>query len=333
MGTVVFLLILTFILFRKYGFFAAALFGYCSIGATFVSLCPLFPWYPLQLTTWIFFQELSTQSLLFIIIVVLSIMFTPKESIFKWLDGFVIVALISSLIISYKYLNHENLIYGILSNSGEDATFIGLVQPYMWTKKRFRPLLVVTLTAILMARSSTGFGLVVLQLTFLGSLLFKPIFDKIVYLIISIVVWPFTGKVLLGDKLLNNDGRFHVWALTWDFFKSTTNPWTGLGAASFRVFMPEFQLKNGIPDMFLWAHNDLLQTLFEYGIIGVSLMMGLYFLMLYRSKGRPWVFVTLLSMLIGAFLQMPFRLMLLALFYALMCRISLRPKELDSIYG
>lgn len=311
-GSIAFVLLFSYIIANRVNLLVGILFGYCAISAINFS---------------------AYETLVFMFVVIIPILITTKEYLRSWLDGFVIVGLISSAIILYHFFHRDNLIYGILSNSGEDATYLGLIIPYIWSQNRWRKCILLVGPCILLAHSSTGFALLALQLFLIGAFKIKGRLHKSIYTIIAAVIIPLSGKLILGDKLLNNDGRYTIWQLTFETFKKFTTHltmFTGFGAGSFSTIMLQLQAKQIHP--FLWAHNDFLQVLFEYGIVGLILTFCLYFTMLWKSRNSGWIMATLLSMFIGAFIQMPLRLMPTALFYALMCRISLRVEEGNSIY-
>ena len=64
-------------------------------------------------------------------------------------------------------------------------------------------------------------------------------------------------------------GRTFIWAVAWE--EALKSPWLGHGFYSFRFVIP------AIGTFEPWqAHNELLQQFFSYGMIGVALVVGLY---------------------------------------------------------
>ncbi len=106
--------------------------------------------------------------------------------------------------------------------------------------------------------------------------------------------------VIKPTKLLDNS-RFKAWPLFFDYWSETANPYLGWGAGSFPFYGPKTQIvKNFMVEKqadgsllgswFLWAHNDWLQILLEFGIIGAVLSLLVYFKLLRMSYRRPALF-------------------------------------------
>lgn len=69
------------------------------------------------------------------------------------------------------------------------------------------------------------------------------------------------------------DGRWelsrpHVWRAGWEIWQ--TSPWMGTGAASFQVLFDGFRPR-GFGDDPIWTHNEYLNTLSDYGVVGLVL--------------------------------------------------------------
>jgi exopolysaccharide production protein ExoQ len=72
-----------------------------------------------------------------------------------------------------------------------------------------------------------------------------------------------------GNHLETLTGRTYIWAVAWE--EAMKSPWIGHGFYSFRFVIP------AIGTFEPWqAHNELLQQFFCYGIIGVTIVVGLY---------------------------------------------------------
>ena len=91
--------------------------------------------------------------------------------------------------------------------------------------------------------------------------------DFIVAPILMIPAWLFRTSLLAGM-----DDRIHAW---WRYMHAWSHsPWTtitfGAGPGSFAwISMMVDEMK---PPVFLYMHNDFLQILFEYGIVGLVLL-------------------------------------------------------------
>jgi O-antigen ligase len=88
------------------------------------------------------------------------------------------------------------------------------------------------------------------------------------------------GYLTQGAGLYSSPGRLRMWAAYMDWWLANASPWFGAGPGSFNwigplTFMDEYQ--------YYWMHNDWLQILFEYGIIGLALSLAILVKLL-RSK-------------------------------------------------
>ena len=93
------------------------------------------------------------------------------------------------------------------------------------------------------------------------------------------------GNVGLTIENADSDARYLATQATWDMAQD--NLWTGWGAGSFRYGFPKYQKR--IPELFHtryrekhgwlgqkifhFAHNDILQFIAEYGVIGASILL------------------------------------------------------------
>lgn len=72
-----------------------------------------------------------------------------------------------------------------------------------------------------------------------------------------------------GDQAETLTGRTGIWLVTFGFI--TEQPWFGHGLHSFRAILPAFG------EFEPWhAHNELIQLLFAYGVVGVAIVACLY---------------------------------------------------------
>lgn len=77
-------------------------------------------------------------------------------------------------------------------------------------------------------------------------------------------------------EFLSNSGRFHLWAQIWQWYWHRHRIWFGYGPGSFLEYGPNITQAIEAPDFytlyFIFAHNEALQFLFEYGIVGIVLL-------------------------------------------------------------
>lgn len=106
--------------------------------------------------------------------------------------------------------------------------------------------------------------------------------------------------------LLNPSGRFQVWAQAIDYFQAMANPITGFGPGSTGEILPRLQLQAGkTHSIFGWMHSDWIATLFETGWVGLSLITATYGVALWKARGYPALFSSLVALGIVSFGQMP----------------------------
>lgn len=101
----------------------------------------------------------------------------------------------------------------------------------------------------------------------------------------------FPGALLLGvgamftPYFLSDSGRFNIWKASIHWWWTNANHWVGTGNGTFFTIGPMVQFINHIDPhvLFIWTHNDWLQTLIEQGYIGAILFLGLFGQCLYRA--------------------------------------------------
>lgn len=78
----------------------------------------------------------------------------------------------------------------------------------------------------------------------------------------------------------------------YNWYAQNINLWLGSGAGSFKFYGPFIQdhEKYMVGRWWLWAHNDWLQILLEYGRIGLTLSIATFAILLKKSFDRPLIF-------------------------------------------
>lgn len=91
------------------------------------------------------------------------------------------------------------------------------------------------------------------------------------------------GLILVGlggifmPHLLDTSGRFPMQQMFLSHLWHDFNPVIGAGPGSFPIWSSHYykeKLGYTDPDLWMWAHSDLLQLLFEYGVIGLFFVTG-----------------------------------------------------------
>lgn len=107
--------------------------------------------------------------------------------------------------------------------------------------------------------------------------------------------------------------RFKIWEFTLDR-SLRFSPIIGSGIGSFKALNIATIQNNGTPIAWGWVHNEGLQALFEFGLIGIAIL-GSYLVKRYKEFGQfksdrilQVLFTSCLSILIISFIQFPFHL-------------------------
>ncbi len=86
--------------------------------------------------------------------------------------------------------------------------------------------------------------------------------------------------------------RYDAWPMFYKYFKDQGDLLFGAGAGSFKYFGPliQDQEKFMMGKWWLWAHNDWLQIIFEYGYVTFALAIATFLGLLIASWRRPFLF-------------------------------------------
>lgn len=205
--------------------------------------------------------------------------------------------------------------YWVQSNPAMDACLSVMVLPLIlgWLKNvRWQVVGVLSFLIVFFvvaSQSSTalmglGAGFATFLLFEFGGMAILPIFVIGLSLI-------FFGVQFLGPEFLNTNGRMHIWQLALTNFWKDVDIFWGAGTGSFSLYGPAYQtierMHSGAfigGDTFVWIHNDWLKVLFENGIAGLSILILLFFTMIYKARKRPALASAIVTYGAVAFTQM-----------------------------
>lgn len=126
------------------------------------------------------------------------------------------------------------------------------------------------------------------------------------------------GLFFKGGDFLSDSGRFEKWTAAIGYLDRDYLFGHGLG--SYFLYGPHIQSMTGIGGaIFVWLHNDVLQIIFETGIVGGILCVASWSMAFFSSKSS-WVRASLMGMIPFAFFNMPSRFFMSALFAAFLFR-------------
>ncbi len=114
----------------------------------------------------------------------------------------------------------------------------------------------------------------------------------------AIIYFPW--KHLLQDHML----RIKMWTTYLGHWWEVAPMFIGFGHDTFRFRGPHFEIEG---KRFAWAHNDWLEFLFDYGFVGLSFALAVYFFLLYRSRSDTKIFSALLGFGVCMFFYSPLR--------------------------
>ena len=139
------------------------------------------------------------------------------------------------------------------------------------------------LFAVIESRSATG-ALVLAAVAISYMTIWKSYFYAIGAAIGCIGVSFF----LQGRELFNDSGRLNAWSAYSQWWWEHGSKAFGTGFSTFdsiAAFIP-----NGNDTIFIWAHNDWFQLLFDAGFIGLVAGLCLFFIGLVKSRKNPALF-------------------------------------------
>lgn len=118
----------------------------------------------------------------------------------------------------------------------------------------------------------------------------------------------------------NPGGRFQEWSHFMTWWIDHSNILVGSGTGTFEWLSPVIQ--NRPKEIYLFMHNDYLQILFEQGILGLTLALGVVFTAIQKSKD-PVVISSIAGILTACVTQSPMRFWLSGLMIATTLKAAL----------
>lgn len=184
---------------------------------------------------------------------------------------------------------------GFLTNQAQDACFIMLCAPLVLFT-RFRYWGIVLVGAALKAGSATS-----LLILFAEVSVFYPI-------VIPIGVGFVASTYKLWPVFWHDNGRLFAWDQAFQNV-AAHHPWMGYGAFSYFLYGPAWNIArqgfhNNAP-AFTWLHNDYMEILFGFGLIGLASFLFIIGRAVCRLKSDKYSFAVLAGLLVTMGFQMP----------------------------
>lgn len=310
MGLCLCFLFLTYLVYKKTDWLIALSFGYFTLSQIPRFCDPSFFWPEYDATAEVSFQAITAFGVVYFtaVTLMLVLMRKPHREFLKNL--LIYFSLTNAFIILLRFIRHKDPWF-LLNNPALDAAFTACMIPLVYEKKKYLAIPLIIICLISHSSSGiAGLGIVI------GSYLlshFKFSKKALGAGALSAGVMSLLGYILQGRILVDSSGRYHVWAITFDFWRKSLNHIVGAGTGSFAIYGPSLQVIEAIQKGndyvpgFFWGHNDWLQILIENGYIGLGLVICVGVRGAWRSRFNPVIFSSLICYFVLAFIQMPMR--------------------------
>lgn len=287
------------------------------------------------------FDGATARSLLFFLFCTVPFIFMKKEFFPDVLSGLKSFAFINAIVMIFHrfFMTGQPGVAliaatGMIGMDSVDGTFLAIMFPFfIFSESRVREdnhlAALVLIFAMFLAKSSTVFGILCAYvLAFIFFKMKKSLGNLLLLVVGGLSVIP-VGRLYLESDLLNDNGRHRILVLSLEMLHniaSTTHGLEkigkyllGLGTGSFIVAM---RLLQGKGAFFAWLHNEFAQVFFEQGIIGLLLLLSVYFYLLWKQRRNLPMWLMILGSGIAMLLQPCFRYFLFAFPLAFLTRLS-----------
>lgn len=179
-----------------------------------------------------------------------------------------------------------------------------------WVSTLFVISWAITLVMIYRTRTSVPWGVLgVVTSAYLLAMSPKKVFAFSISAILAACMIPL-GQRLLGTEFWDQNKRFEIWKMGWDWFWLHGSPSVGMGYSTTQVLLPIEQMITGHfnGDYFLWFHNDWLQLAIEGGYIGMACVFLSLFRLLWAGKNFPTLFASLAGFITLGLFNYPLRM-------------------------
>lgn len=206
------------------------------------------------------------------------------------LKFFAVLAVINSLwVILCAILNTPSPGFtapaGVIEYPSLNGALIASCTPLflLFKRKMMRvALLVPAIVAIFLCRSSVPFAVLIIVVGCYGvvALRRQPL---LLMAIIALICG--LGFLSEGKNFGNDAGRLNAYRFFFSDWRTHSNPWLGSGPGTFIQLAPTAQVEHGFSKMasgenryyfWFWLHSDVLQLLYELGIVGLVLSAAVF---------------------------------------------------------
>lgn len=134
----------------------------------------------------------------------------------------------------------------------------------------------------------------------------------------------FAGMRLLGKDFWDQNGRYDIWGVGWNWFWAHANPYVGQGFSSLQVLLPLQQTIMGYftGNYFLWLHSDWLQLGLEGGALGMFCVFLSFGRLVWVAWPRPVLFGGLMGFAALGLFNYPLRMPVHCYCLVLICGLA-----------
>lgn len=284
----------------------------------------------------------TAQTIIPLIFISSVVAMSPKEWIKGILDVIMWIMILNCFILVYAG-------YGIFNASSMDSAMTALMTPYLfWRTSHMHTnsihfkyfylsqphllLRIIPIVAITMTQGSTAYFILAA-----ACMTFVIHRKKYVYAIAALAVCVAAGAYTQGQAFLSTSQRWDHWKMFMEWWARDTwhlgggifnipdwdvkaHHWIGTGTGTFNWLGPSIQ--NKITELFIYMHNEYLQTIFEQGYIGLILFLAVAVEFAIRGRKNPMLLTTLAALSVACLTQFPFRYLLTEIFVVCLIRVS-----------
>lgn len=199
-------------------------------------------------------ESSAGQALAMILIIPLFFLRLPKKHLRLAKDIFITLGAVDAALL----LNPG---YGFLWATTFDAAFLAMLMPLCpW------PLALCFLFSILKAKSFTALTIIAAQMTIIHWGKFKKLALSLMWILLAGILY-----IKFGHDFRYGIERIQKWQEFYAWWHMADRMWFGTGAGSYFWLSPH--VGNYLAPNYLQAHNDFVQCLFEFGRVGLALML------------------------------------------------------------
>lgn len=220
----------------------------------------------------------------------------------------------------------------IIGNAAADGSLIACLAPFLiwWNpNKKFRiAAAMLVLATLILSESSTALAAAALSMGSYEILTRRPSLKHL--LTIGAVGAVCSGAVLyfMRESFFNDNGRFRIWRISFQYWRDHLSHTIGSGIGQYFPLSVKIQCQQNSPcRVFYFQHNEIMQTLFEQGTLGLIMNLNALRAIFLKAFDRTWLISSLLGYTFMACFQYPLRFYVPAFIGAVLVRESFDNKK------